>query len=114
MNIATVSYNWNGLCIVSGSQSPNPVVNCPGLYSVTVTNTVNGCTSTASATVTQDIAIPTASAGPDQTISCQQTSVTLNGSGNAGGAPVQFSWTGQGINAGNQNAQTPTVSLADT
>ena len=114
VNIATVSYNWNGFCIVSGSQGPSPVVNCPGLYSVTVTNTTNGCSSTASASVVQNIAIPTASAGPDQTISCQQTSVTLNGSGNAGAAPVQFAWTGQGINAGNQNTPSPTVSLADT
>ncbi len=109
VDIATVSFGWNGPCIVSSGQTPNPVVNCAGTYSVTVTNFLNGCSSTTSATVTQDIAFPTANAGPDQTISCQQTTVTLNGSGNASGAPIQFLWTGQGINAGNQNLDTTSV-----
>lgn len=87
----------------------------PGPYNVTITNTVNGCTSTGTATVLQDIAVPTANAGADQTISCQQTSVTLNGSGNAAGAPIQFGWTGAAsINAGNQNIPNPNVNQAGT
>ena len=114
-NAPTASYNWSGPGINAGNQgAANPAVSVPGPYNVTITNTINGCTSTATATVLQDIAVPTANAGADQTISCQQTSVTLNGSGNAAGAPIQFGWTGAGINAGNQNIPNPNVNQADT
>lgn len=114
-NAPTPSYNWAGPGINAGNQNvANPNVTQPGNYTVTITNTGNGCTSTASATVIQDTDIPTANAGNDQLITCLQSSVTLNGSGNAGGAPAQFLWTGAGINAGNQNNPTPTVNTADT
>ncbi|MEZ4987475.1 MAG: hypothetical protein R2795_20925, partial [Saprospiraceae bacterium] len=37
--------------IVSGQNSPNPIVDEPGIYTLTVTNTQNGCQQTASASV---------------------------------------------------------------
>jgi len=53
-------------------------------------------------------ALPTANAGSDQILDCNNQSVVLNGTA-TGGTP---SWTGPGINAGNQNLLTPTVILA--
>ncbi|MBK7939395.1 MAG: hypothetical protein IPJ82_20945 [Lewinellaceae bacterium] len=115
VNIPNATFNWNGPCIHPGNQNlQNPVVNCTGTFTVTVTNMTNGCSSTASTSVDQNTSIPSADAGPDQTISCQQTSVILNGSGNAGGAPLAFLWTGPGINAGNQGLPTPSVNQAGT
>ncbi|MCB9354963.1 MAG: hypothetical protein H6575_10400 [Lewinellaceae bacterium] len=114
-NASQASYSWSGPCINASNQNnQNPVVNCTGTFTVVVTNTANGCTNTATATVMQDVNIPTADAGADQAISCQQTSVVLNGSGNTGGAPPDYLWTGPGINAGNQNNPTPTVDQAGT
>ena len=114
-NAPTPTYNWSGPGINAGNQTvANPTVNVPGTYNVTITNTGNGCTSTASATVSLNNSLPAASAGPDKTITCLQTSVTLDGSGSAGGAAVNFVWTGAGINAGNQNSPTPTVNQPDT
>ncbi|GAB4498420.1 MAG: hypothetical protein OHK0019_33680 [Saprospiraceae bacterium] len=114
-NAATPAYQWSGPGINAGNQgTANPTVTLPGTYNVTITNTANGCTSTASASVLQSTTLPTASAGLDKTITCTQNTVTLDGAGNAGGAPVNFSWTGAGINAGNQNNPVPTVSQADT
>lgn len=46
-----VSYSWTGPNNFT-STSQNPVVTTAGIYNLTVTNPVNGCTSTASATVT--------------------------------------------------------------
>jgi hypothetical protein len=115
VNVPSATFKWAGPCINASNQTvQNPPVTCPGTFAVTVTNPGNGCTSTTSATVLQNTTVPTLSAGPDQTITCQFPNITLNGSGNAGGAPIQFLWTGAGINAGNQNSPTPTVNQADT
>ncbi|TAG15630.1 MAG: hypothetical protein EAZ32_01290, partial [Cytophagia bacterium] len=52
---AGVTYAWTGPGITSGANTASPTVNQPGSYVVTVTNPANGCTETATATVTQDI-----------------------------------------------------------
>ena len=113
---ATAAYFWTGPGINAGNQTvADPVVLQSGTYNVTITNSANGCTNTASASVVLNTGIPTASAGADQTITCLLPSVTLNGSGSAGGgAPVNFVWTGIGITPANQNSPTPTVNQADT
>lgn len=114
-NAATPTYMWAGPGINPGNQNvANPTVLAQGTYTVTITNTINGCSATATATVAQNTGIPTVSAGVDKIITCLSPNVTLNGSGDAGGAPILFAWTGAGINPGNQNNPTPTVSQADT
>lgn len=47
-----VTYQWQGPGIVSGADSPTPIVNKGGIYTVTVTNDCG--TGTASVTVTED------------------------------------------------------------
>lgn len=76
-----VSYSWSGPGIISGNVAPNATVNLPGLYSVTVTNTSNGCSVIGSTSVAENTVAPIGvSAGPDQTLGCLSSSVTLNGS----------------------------------
>ncbi|MEZ4920886.1 MAG: hypothetical protein R2792_17425 [Saprospiraceae bacterium] len=109
------TYMWTGPGINTGNETDeDPVVDQIGTYNVTITNTLNGCTNTATTDVDEDTAIPAAIAGADQTITCAQSIVTLTGNGDAGGAPIAFSWTGPGINAGNQNDQNPDVDQAGT
>lgn len=110
-NAANAAFSWTGPGINAGNQTlENPPVTLPGTYNVTVTNNVNGCTSTASVAVPQDIATPTATAGADPTITCTQSSVLLNGGGTP--ANVNFSWAGPGITPANQNLPNPSVSLS--
>ncbi|MBK6499426.1 MAG: carboxypeptidase regulatory-like domain-containing protein [Saprospiraceae bacterium] len=79
-NIATYSYEWSGPNSYYGT-SRTQDVSVSGNYVVTVTNTINGCKSSASTAVLQDVGIPTANAGGDRTI-CNGTSTTLTATGN--------------------------------
>ena len=67
------------------------IVDKPGGYTVTVSG-LNGCSTSKSIVVYQDITAPTADAGPDQLLTCLVTSVTLNGSADGGTAPYTYSW----------------------
>jgi hypothetical protein len=70
------SFKWS-----NGSTGSTLVVSAPGSYPVTVTGS-NGCTSTASALVAQDIAAPGASISGNETLTCAKTSITLSVTGN--------------------------------
>ena len=102
-----VTYTWIGPGGFTSSDQ-NPEVTGPGAYTLTVTAT-NGCTSTAAATVTQDIAMPDASAAGG-TVTCATGNVALAGNSNTAG--VTYSWTGPGGNIFNE--QNPTVSQIGT
>src|SRR5258707_7767023 len=56
------SFSWSGPGIVSGGATATPTVSASGTYTVTVTNSANGCTSSASALVNANITPPGASA----------------------------------------------------
>lgn len=98
-NIPGSTYAWS-----NGQFIPNPSVSQSGNYIVTVTNPTNGCTSTASATVTLNNTVPGATAAGG-TISCANPNITLNGNTPTSGST--FLWSGPGIsNQNNQNANT--------
>ena len=81
----------------SGSQA---LVNTAGVYSVTVTNTASGCSSTTSITISQDNTVPMASLASSGTLTCAVTSVTLTAS--PGGLSYQFSPGATQIGSSNQ------------
>ena len=57
-------------------------VTAAGTYSVTVTDSDNGCTDTESFVITQDIAAPTADiAAATSELTCNTTSITLDATG---------------------------------
>lgn len=92
------SYSWsNG---AGNVQSPTVSPSITTTYTLTVTS--SGCTSTDQVTVTVDNAIPTASAGTNQTIACGSSTVNLNGSGG-----TSYSWSPSGSLTGATSA-TPT------
>lgn len=112
-NAPTVTWFWTGPGINAGNQTlEDPNVNQGGTYNVTITNTVNGCTNTATATVDVNTALPTVAAGPDQTLTCTAPSATLQGAGNGGGQPISFNWTGP--NGFMSNIAQPSVNEAGT
>ena len=90
-----LSYAFSGPGVVSQSGN-QAVVNTAGIYSVTVTNGGNGCSSVASVSVVQNNTIPVAtlSASPSTTLTCARTSLTLTaGEGNA----YAYTFSGPGI-----------------
>jgi HYR domain/SprB repeat len=97
--------------IVSGATTLSPVVNVAAVYVLTVTNSANGCTASSSVTVTSNTTQPTASAGPDRVLNCNNTSVVLDGSGSSQGGNFNYLWSGPGIVSGG-TTPTPTVNAA--
>jgi hypothetical protein len=92
--------------IVSGNNTLTPSVNQCGTYVLTVTNTINGCTASASVTPGCQIDPPNASASGG-TITCSTPQITLSGNSTTPG--VTYQWTGPGITPSNQNQQNPEV-----
>lgn len=110
------TYVWNGPGILSGGNTPTPLVGQPGAYNLLVTNLQNGCTSTASLNVAQNTTNPTANVAPGGQLNCTTPVLQLNGSGSSTGAGFTYDWgssTGGGIGAG-ANTLNPTVTAAGT
>lgn len=94
-NIPNASWNWSGPGIDQSNMNvENPNVTLSGTYNVTVTNPVNGCTNTTSAIVDININIPVASAGPDDTLTCIEPLLLLQGGGSTVPDPMIVSWAG--------------------
>ena len=89
------SYAWsNGVNVAMNT------ITTPGTYVVTVTS-ANGCTSTASTVVTQDIAAPNAQISGSANLTCAQTSVTRTASGG-----TSYAWS-NGVNMAMNTITTP-------
>ncbi len=101
---SNVTYAWTGANVVSGGASLTPVVGAPGVYTLAVTNTANGCTQTSTTTVTGFNTLPSVNT-TGGTLTCGANTVTLNTSSNAGNPT--FSWTGP--NGYTSNLQSPIV-----
>ncbi|MCF8244599.1 MAG: choice-of-anchor L domain-containing protein [Saprospiraceae bacterium] len=93
---STMNYAWSTIDgnIVSGATTLSPVINEPGTYLLTVSNSSNGCTESATVVVDQDIAVPTAEAGSaNQPLSCSLNTVTLDGNGSSAGSNFTYLWS---------------------
>jgi hypothetical protein len=82
-------------------------VGIPGVYTVKATHPVSRCFATQTVTVLQDTVSPVnVNASPSDIITCDNTTVNLNGSSGTSG--VNYSWTGP--NGFTSGFQTPIVS----
>jgi len=113
----TFSYQWTTSgtgSIVNGASTLKPLVDRPGIYTLSVLNSVNGCVSTSTVSVPEDVTPPVVSAGADATLSCSIQSLSL--SGTASGGAVTYSW--QASNGGNilsgNNTPAPIVNRTGT
>ncbi len=114
---STISYIWSTVDgnILSGGTTLSPVVNEPGTYVLTVANSANSCTETASVVVDQDIAAPTSEAGSANLLSCSEPTVTLDGNGSSTGNGITYLWTTNNGNIVNgATTLTPTVNQIGT
>ncbi|MBK8564581.1 MAG: gliding motility-associated C-terminal domain-containing protein [Saprospiraceae bacterium] len=97
----TISYLWEPAAnLIAGQGTPIAEVDEPGLYTLTVTNSISGCTATTTAFVDEDTALPTAAASAPNMLSCSATAVTLSGNGSSTGSNLSYLWQGPGVQSG--------------
>lgn len=113
------NYTWlwttgNGN-IISGANSPNPVIDQPGSYSLFVTDLQNGCSATALSIVSEDVVVPVISIASPGTLSCAVTSLSLSGSVTQPASGFTANWTTNGGHfISGQNTLTPLVDAPGT
>lgn len=90
-----ISYLWTtvGGNIVSGANTNTAAVDAAGTYTLTATDNSNGCGASSSVMVISNTSLPTADAGTDMSLNCNNTSVMLNGSASSSGADITYLWT---------------------
>lgn len=102
-----VTYSWSGPDGFSAGSAVATAIT-PGGYTLTVTDPSNGCTSTAMATVTQDLAPPASvTATPSNQLTCAQSTATLTGNSTTTGAA--YVWSGPGGFSSSLRVTTTTV-----
>lgn len=112
---ANLTYAWKfgGGNTIGNSAIIN--VSNPGVYFLEVTDVQNGCSATATTTVQADTNLPTAVAGNPANIDCNNSTLTLNGSGSSTGPNISYIWTttdGNIVSAA--NSLTPTINQPGT
>lgn len=102
----------NFVCCTNGL---NPQIDQAGTYTLTVVNTITGCTAEESVTVTGNTDLPTALILPPAIVNCYSPEITLDGSGSSSGGNINYNWSGPpGGFVNGQNTSTPTIDLGGT
>lgn len=86
-----VDYEWSGPGIIGDNTTPNIIANSPGTYTLLVTNSINGCTNTATSILSQNILAPSPTANNTTTLTCLTTTANLSGGPSSG---VTYQWSG--------------------
>lgn len=105
------TYTWSGPGIVGTSNTATINVNLGGVYTLTLTNSLNGCTSVITNSVTNDNAAVTPTTSSSTTITCTNPASTLTT--NAGAGTYSYTWSGPGI-VGSNTLSAITSSLGGT
>jgi hypothetical protein len=97
------------------SSLQNPTVSMDGAYNVVVLDTLNGCTSAATATVALNNTTPTAAAATPGNLNCNAAQLQLSGTGSSLGGNMTYNWsTVNGNIVSGGNTLTPIVDLPGT
>ncbi len=101
-SIINGSFIWTGPGILAGANSSTPTINAPGVYTVVVTDSLNGCSSSSTATVTQDTSAPEVTAR-GTVMTCTQTQAVISATVTKPGATCL--WSGPGIVSGERTGE---------
>ncbi len=116
--LSTAGSSTGGNITASWSAADPNNVTTSGVYTLTITNTDNGCTATDDVTVIQDVMAPVAAIAAPTAIDCNNANTTLDGSSSTG-ANLSYSWagpvtgTGATLNATDAGTYTLTVTNMD-
>ncbi|MCB9285484.1 MAG: gliding motility-associated C-terminal domain-containing protein [Lewinellaceae bacterium] len=105
-NSGMLEFSWETLDgnLVGPPTLPDPEVDAPGTYLLTVTDPVNFCEATDSVTIVQDVEPPMADAGPTVTLNCNLKSWSLGNPDNTSLGP-EFTYLWIGPNGDSISAQ---------
>lgn len=95
-----ITYSWTDQGDAEISTDPATNTNVPGIFTLTVFNTSNGCQSSDQVTVALDTLAPLAEAGPAQILNCAQPTATLEGTGSSQGPGLTYQWLLGGLLVG--------------
>jgi len=112
-NLQDVNITWTTIdgTIDSGVNTLNPNVSTEGTYSIELINDVNGCAATDDVTVSAAVD-PEAIIADPESLNCDRTEVTLDGSPSSSGPNISYAWsTSIGGFVSGQNSATPVVNL---
>ncbi len=100
-NFPSIVYDWSGPAggIQSGNNTNTVIVNLPGEYEMTVLDMTNGCKTTTSVLVLQNIIVPSADAGQDIELDCNDISAMLGSENTSSGNNFVYTWTSSNPNA---------------
>ncbi len=111
---AQFDVQWTGGVLVDGNENTlSPTVDQAGSYTLIITNSQTGCSATDAVMVTESSDIPTAFAGNDDTLTCDDEEVSLQPGGDIG-AGFMVEWQGPAISTDNMNEINPLVDIAGT
>lgn len=102
-------YQWTGPGTILDPTTATPTVSQSGVFSVTVTDLGNGCTSDSTVVVTENFLAPIAEAASIGKLDCQNLTATVSGQGSSQ-IGVTYLWTTTSAgNIGQPDALTTTV-----
>lgn len=87
-----IVYQWIG-DIFNQQGTPIAHTATPGIVTLKLTDTSNGCIDSTSVNIGSDFAIPNVDAGPDDSLSCTELSVMIGGNGTSSGPDFTYEWT---------------------
>ncbi len=87
----SVSFAWSGTNFSSSQQ--NTVTNEPGDYTLVVTDTLNGCASSVTVNVVENVTLPFDSIVPPGNLNCKNDSIQLNATPSSQGPNFTYLWT---------------------
>ena len=93
-----LSFQWLDGSNNEISDTSTAIVDAPGIYTLIITNTENGCSDETSIEVFQDIEEPNAVAEEPDMLTCSTTSVQLDGSASNGSGQLSYQWLDSGNN----------------
>ncbi len=90
-----INFNWSaaGGQLIQNANTLNPIVAEAGDYILTVTDLVNGCSSTAKIRVAIDTIKPSADAGTSTIWNCETIRMTLDGSNSSSQNGLNYIWS---------------------
>ena len=90
-----ITYTWTTIDgnIISGENTPTPIIDSAGTYILEVMNNDNGCVNEDFTVITENFVVPIADAGNQDTLNCLTTTLTLDGTQSSMGNEMIYSWT---------------------
>ncbi len=112
-NASTPSYTWTGPGIQSGQNTSTITIDAAGTYSLTVTDDVNGCESSANIAVDENFTTPSITIGIQDTISCLHPVIPILNVAVNNSNDYSLAWsTVDGFLVDGMNGINPNVSVA--